>query len=450
MKKKAFFVTSLFMLSPFSHALDLVEAYQRAKSTDPNWQANVYQYQADQLNLGIAGGNLLPTVTLSGNITRKHQEMNQIDTSNTGSGNFFPTEDLVTSTSTTKQIAVTARQPLFRIDAWQGYKQVKTSVQLSEVTLKLQQQQHILNVADAYFNVLRQQALTIANLEEEKALFEQLKMMNAKLKEGLVARSDVSEADAQYQNAHANRIATGVQLILAQEQLAQLIGPYQKQLAVLRDDFQYQKPIPASLLEWSNLAQSQNLDILQARLQQQYANDERRVEKAALYPQVDAVLSYGFNKQTPETIISGNGQFDQIGVEMNWNVFNGGITKKKIEKSSVNVKKTEALLDAAIRKANTDVKKSFLQVETDQATLQARKTAMQSSQLVSRASHAQYNEGLKSMVDVLLAQRNAFASKQDYVNAQYDYILNVLRLKASVGQLTEQEIEQMNIWLILK
>ena len=275
-------------------------------------------------------------------------------------------------------------------------------------------------------------------------------MMNAKLKEGLVARSDVSEADAQYQNANANRIATGVQLILAQEQLAQLIGPYQEQLAVLRDDFQYQKPIPASLLEWSNLAQSQNLDILQARLQQQYANDERRVEKAALYPQVDAVLSYGFNKQTPETIISGNGQFDQIGVEMNWNVFNGGITKKKIEKSSVNVKKTEALLDAAIRKANTDVKKSFLQVETDQATLQARKTAMQSSQLVSRASHAQYNEGLKSMVDVLLAQRNAFASKQDYVNAQYDYVLNVLRLKASVGQLTEQEIEQMNTWLILK
>ena len=185
-------------------------------------------------------------------------------------------------------------------------------------------------------------------------------------------------------------------------------------------------------------------------MQQQYANDERRVEKAALYPQVDAVLSYGFNKQTPETIISGNGQFDQIGVEMNWNVFNGGITKKKIEKSSVNVKKTEALLDAAIRKANTDVKKSFLQVETDQATLQARKTAMQSSQLVSRASHAQYNEGLKSMVDVLLAQRNAFASKQDYVNAQYDYVLNVLRLKASVGQLTEQEIEQMNTWLILK
>ncbi len=41
-------------------------------------------------------------------------------------------------------------------------------------------------------------------------------MMNAKLKEGLVARSDVSEANAQYQSARANRIATNVQILLAQ------------------------------------------------------------------------------------------------------------------------------------------------------------------------------------------------------------------------------------------
>lgn len=129
------------------------------------------------------------------------------------------------------------------MDAWEGYKQVKTSVALSEVTLRLQKQDHVLNVAEAYFNVLRQQALTAAYLQEEKALLEQLNMMNAKLKEGLVARSDVSEANAQYQNARANRIATNVQLLLAQEQLSEYIGPYQDKLAVLRSDFIFQNRI---------------------------------------------------------------------------------------------------------------------------------------------------------------------------------------------------------------
>ncbi|MDQ9010359.1 TolC family outer membrane protein [Acinetobacter gerneri] len=449
MNKKIYIGISILLMSSWGHALDVLEAYQRAQMTDPNWQANLYQYQADQLNLGIAQGALLPTVTLSGNITRKHQDMKQFSFPNVD-GSGFNANDLVATTSTTRQIALTARQPLFRMDAWEGYKQVKTSVALSEVTLKLQQQQHILSVAEAYFNILRQQALSLTNVQEEKALLEQLNMMNAKLREGLVARSDVGEANAQYQNARANRIATGVQLLLAQEQLAQLIGPYQEKLAVLRDDFQYQKPIPAAFEDWKNLAQSQNLDILQARMQRQYAEDQRKVEKAALYPQLDAVASYGFNKQSPETMITGNGQFDQIGVEMNWNAFDGGRTKKSIQKAAVNVQKADASLDAAIRKANTDVKKSFLQVETDEATLQARKAALESSTLVSNASKAQYNEGLKSMVDVLLAQRNAFSAKQDYVNAQYDYVLNVLKLKASVGQLTEKDLQEMNAWLVMK
>lgn len=47
----------------------------------------------------------------------------------------------------------------------------------------------------------------------------------------------------------------------------------------------------------------------------------------------------------------------------------------------------------------------------------------------------------------LLAQRNAFSAKQDYLNAQYDYLLNVLRLKAAVGQLGEKDLVELNSWL---
>ena len=52
------------------------------------------------------------------------------------------------------------------------------------------------------------------------------------------------------------------------------------------------------------------------------------------------------------------------------------------------------------------------------------------------------------MVDVLLAQRNAFLPNRDYLNAQYDYLKHVLQLKAAVGQLTEQDVQEMNAWLI--
>lgn len=446
--KKIILVTGLWGCSVPVFALDLVGAYQLAKNNDPALQADQYQFQADQLNLGLATGNLLPTVTLAGNITRDRQTVK-----NDQSFEFPAFGDasnaLVSNTSTKRQVSLTARQPIFRMDAWEGYKQVKTSVLLSEVTFKIQKQQHILNVAEAYFNVLRQQALTAAYLQEEQALLQQLEMMNAKLKQGLVAKSDVSEANAQYQNARANRIAGEVQMMLAQEQLNQYIGANTTQnLAALRPDFQFQSPYPAQLQDWLILAQTHNLTIQQAELQRNYAEDGRRVEKAALYPQLNAVATYGYTDQSPETLISTNGQFDQVGVELSWSVFNGGQTRTSIKKASALLDKAQAQLDAAKRNASIEVKKAFLQLETDQSKLQARKAAMSSAELVSQSSRASYNEGLKTMVDVLLAQRNAFSAKQDYLNAQYDYLVNVLKLKAAVGQLTEQDLDDLNAWLM--
>ncbi|HCT4971295.1 TPA: TolC family protein, partial [Acinetobacter baumannii] len=115
-------VAGLWSFTSSSFALDLVETYERAKLNDPTWQANQQQFEADQLNLGLATGALLPTVTLSGNITRNRQTVKRSN---------FPGVDqeglsdaLVSNTSTTKQATLSARQPLFRMDAWEGYKQV--------------------------------------------------------------------------------------------------------------------------------------------------------------------------------------------------------------------------------------------------------------------------------------------------------------------------------------
>ena len=447
MKKPLFVLVSLIMTAPSSYALDLVTAYQLAQKNDPTWQAQQLQYQVDQLNLGLAQGNLLPTISVNTSITRKNQATEPNQSLNIEG---FDSNKLLASSSTQRQASVTARQPLFRWDAWQGLKQVKTSISLSEVTLRLQQQQHILTTAQSYFNVLRQQALTKAHVEEEKALLEQLNMMQAKLRQGLVARSEVREADAQYQNARANRIAGQLQVLLAQEQLEQIIGPYRENLAVLTTNFEYQKPQPDDLQAWQELAQSQNLYVQQAHLQHQYAEDAKRVEKAARLPQVEAVASYGYSQQSPKSLIASDGQFDQVGVEVNWNAFTGGRTKINIEKAQLSIEKAMAELDAARRKAQTDVRKAYMQLESDQAKLQARLVAMQSAQDVASASQAQYREGLKNMVDVLLAQRNAFAAKQDYLNSQYDYLLNVLNLKAAAGQLDEQDLIELNTWLIEK
>lgn len=435
------------LLSGSTWALDLLDAYQRAQQFDPNWRANVLQYETDQLNLGVAKASLLPTITLNANVTRKNQAMS--DSSNLQIPGF-DRQSLMSSTNTTQQISTTARQPLFRWDAWQGLKQVKTSVNLSEINLALQKQNHILSVSERYFQVLRQQALTLTHAKEEQALLEQLKMIQAKLAQGLVARSDVNEANAQYQNARANRIATQIELALAQENLAQLIGEYRDNLAILNPQFQYQSLQPTQLEFWQKQATQYNLELQQAQLQYQYAADAKRVEQAARFPQLEAVATYGYSKQSPSSLISSNGTFDQVGVELSWTAFDGGQISTNVKKAQKQLEKAHATLQATQLKVDTDVKQNYLHIEADQAKLQARKAAYESAEVVAKASQAQYREGLKTMVDVLLAQRNAFVAQQDYLNAQYDYLSNVLNFKASTGQLSEQDLLSMNQWLMMK
>lgn len=429
-------------------ALDLVEAYSRAQNLDPNWQAQLYAYEAEKQNLGLAKSTLLPTVMLQGAIVRRHQKVEE--TQNSAATPMPFDMEFIQPNTTTKQISVNVRQPLFRWDLWQSYQQAKTADVLSEVKLAAQRQQHILDVSESYFNVLRQQALIQTFEEEEKALQQQLKTMQAKLKEGLVARSDVSEANAQYQNARANRIAGHVQLDLAKEQLRLFIGEYETELADIKADFEYQAPIPNNVSEWQTLAQTHNLNLQQARFNVQINDQQRAIERSSYYPQVDAVASVGYSSQSPKSAISSNGQFEQVGVEMNWQVFNGGRSQTAVKKATKQLQQSEAQLDAQIRRVSNETRSAFSQLSTDQAKLEARKTAMASSQLVAKASKASYSEGLRSMVDVLLAQRNAFANQQEYVNAQYDYLINVMRLKAAAGILTDKDLREMNMWLEAK
>ena len=110
MKIKCILASCVLFFAPWSHALDLVDALQRAKVNDPNWQANLLQYEADQLNLGIAQGNLLPTISLSGNVTRKNQPIGQVSSVH-----------FIHDTTTPQTGAITARSHGLRWHACAGY-----------------------------------------------------------------------------------------------------------------------------------------------------------------------------------------------------------------------------------------------------------------------------------------------------------------------------------------
>lgn len=428
-------------VSTLGFAQDLLETYRQALAHDPSWQVTVNQYLADQQQERLALGGLLPTVGLSGAINR-----NRFQSDNPQS-NMLLGQPVNSSASTTRQAALAIRQPLFRMDLWQQYQQAKVATSLNDSRFISDQQNFILRVAEAYFEVLRAQNLIGTLNAEVTALQRQMNMMQARFKEGVVARTDVSEAAAQYQNAVANRIAGDNQVINAQENLAIILGTTPQNLAPLSNDFEAQSPVPNQMQAWVDLAKQKNPQLSQARLQYQIAEKNRKIQQSGYYPQLDVVAQTGWNKQTPDSLISNNGRSSAIGLELNLPLYRGGRTQTAVTQASYQAIAARDQIDVAERQVTGSVRSSFINLNTDRARIEARQQALQSSRLVAQSSQAGYDLGLRTMVDVLLAQRNSFAAEQDYINARYDYVMNMLRLKHAAGQLDIDVLAGINQWL---
>jgi outer membrane protein len=219
------------------------------------------------------------------------------------------------------------------------------------------------------------------------------------------------------------------------------------QLAPLAADFVAVAPVPNQVNDWVMLARQKNPQLAQARYQYQLAEKNRQIQQTGYYPQLDVVAQSGWSKQTPQGLISNNGRNNTVGLELNLPLYRGGRTQTAVKQAGYQAVAARDQIDLAERQITGSVRSSFINLNTDRARIQARQQALQSSQLVAKSSQAGYDLGLRTMVDVLLAQRNAFAAEQDYINARYDYVLNMLRLKHASGQLDDAALGEINQWL---
>ena len=84
---------------------------------------------------------------------------------------------------------------------------------------------------------------------------------------------------------------------------------------------------------------------------------------------------------------------------------------------------------------------------TNTARVKARKQSITSADSALQATQAGYEVGTRNIVDVLVAQRTVYQARRNYSNARYDYILSMMRLKEVAGQLSPEDIYQLNAWL---
>ena len=464
MNRAATVLLALLVCSGAARATDLVGVFEDAVRNDPVIR------QADANRLAArearpqAWSAVLPQLNGSAGITRDHNagfqdQLNEVanPTNPTGPPQLVVLPEPLVSDTTTRTWALNLKQNVFSWANWMALKEAGREVAQAEATYQAAQQQLILRVAQAYFNVLAAADVLEANQTSLEAIARQLDQADKRFEVGLIAVTDVQEARAARDTAAAAVIAAKRTLATSEDQLQEITGQKYDRLAKPGGDMPLKSPEPADESRWVEISLDQNLSLVSNRLAAEIARDNVRIAIGGHLPTLDLVAGRSYQRQNADDVLAGlpfsnvDSKFNdrQIGLQLTVPLFSGGFTQSKVRETQYRwIAAKEAVVQSS-RATERQARDAYLGVISGIARVQALRQALESSLTALKATEAGYEVGTRTAVDVLNARKTLVQAQTDYAGSRYDYIVSVLQLRLAAGNLDRPQLTEVNTWLTL-
>jgi outer membrane protein len=133
-----------------------------------------------------------------------------------------------------------------------------------------------------------------------------------------------------------------------------------------------------------------------------------------------------------------------VGVQLNMPLYQGGAVNSRGREAEANRERAKEELENARRTVATQTRQAYLGVVSGIAQVKALQQALTSSESVLEASKLGQEVGVRTNLDVLNAQQQLYATRRDLYQAEYNYLVSQLRLKAASGSLGEEDLARVN------
>lgn len=426
----------LVMLMPLNSgfAQDLLETYQLALQNDPDYKAS------DINKLSVAEiksqsiAQMLPNIGFTASSARNRLQSEKNSYMGNGLQHYWD-----------QNLGVNLKQPVFHWEHWIQLDQSDNKIAQAEAQFQAKQQNLIRRTAEAYFNILAaQDNLEFANAEK-KSIGKQLEQAKQRFEVGIIAITDVYEAQAGYDRALANEIEAQNQLDNSKEALQEILGDNSANLNSLQAQIPLSPPAPEDLTAWSDSAENNNFAIVAQFNQTEYIRKTIDLQQSKHLPTLDIVAQY--KQQDNGNKFGFRGDNEIIGLQMNLPLFEGGGTSSRTRQAQHDYEAAKQELLKVKRSATRSVKDAFRGVVSSISRVKALDATVQSAEKAVEAAEAGFEVGTRTMVDVLTEERNLYKAKSDYARSRYDYLINGIKLKEAAGSLSELDLQQINQYL---
>jgi outer membrane protein len=419
------------VLTGAAQAQSLAQLYEAAKGYDASFKAAQSQYQANLAKAEQAKALLRPTAGMGATLSESDYA-NQLNAS--GDARFG-----------TRTANLSASHPLFRPANTAGYRQGMKQLDLAQAQLKTAEQDLIVRVSQAYFDVLTAQE-SLAFVKAQKiAVSEQLAAAKRNFEVGTSTITDTREAQARFDLVTAQEIAAENDLRVKKLLLDQSVGTQNAQPLAIKSGANLAPSANGDVQTWVQQATEQNPGIAQARVALEVAQLETEKAKAGHMPTLDLTASFGATRYRNGNVTSRiDNNVGTIGLNFNLPLYAGHATQNRIQETVALEEKARNDLDAAQRNVAQATRTAFFGVQSGLGQVKALEAAEASSQSALDANKLGYQVGVRINIDVLNSQSQLFQTKRDLAKARYDVLLGQLKLSQAAGVLKLEDLQKVN------
>lgn len=437
-------------LSSQAQAADLLTITRDALENSAELASSRSIYDSVEAARNVQRGDLLPQVNATANAANNRTYESQERAGNGavgdgaagGPGATTAGEGNYNSTS----VGVEATQALFDATNWYELQRADEEIDQQALLLEGDRQQLLFDVSQAYFEILRARDVLAARVAQERAIGRQLEQAREQFEVGLIAITDVHEAQAAADQARAQRIAAENDLQVSFEALERLTGRRYESIEGLGDELPIESPQPTSRDAWVALALENNPTLLSSREAVDIANRDVDIAQSGHLPTLDAYARYDYSDSDID-YVRGHNSGSEIGLSASLPIFSGGSTSAQVNQQTYLLESAQYDFEAQRRVTIQQVRSLFTQVINDVQTVEAQRQAIVSNRSALEATRSGYEVGTRNIVDVLNAQQSLYNALSNYAEARFNYVIDLIALRQQAGVLDTSDIRALNEWL---
>jgi outer membrane protein TolC len=297
----------------------------------------------------------------------------------------------------------------------------------------------LLQVRVAYYDVLQSAEQVEVEEASVKLLTEEVDDQQRRFNAGTVPRFNVLQAEVQLANERPRLIHARSAFRIAKNNLSNALGSHLPpqvlediplELTDKLDDSAYDIDLPVAI----GKALENRTELASLRKEEKLRNEGVIYAEGNRKPAVQIFGEYGArdpNFVSPDPAFTIRGV--TTGVQVSWNIFDGFLTKGKIDQAKALHSGSKVDVDNEVRSIELEVRTDYSSFIEARETLESQKKVQEEAEEALRLSKARNEAGTGTQLDVLTAETSLTQARSTQIQALHDYDVARARLERAMG-----------------